>query len=143
MWLKIKDFLKQNESKIILSIGFILVSVLSFEAGIMKGQSTKQNQIVVNEGGSSNVCGTASEQAPEAQNLTQEASRIGGSANIPAQTLSADKQNCAYVGSKNSNKYHLPTCRWAKNIKPENVVCFSDENDAKLKGYLPDKNCIK
>lgn len=49
MRLKIKDFLKQNEIKIVLATGFILVAVLSFEAGIYRGEAIKQNSIVVNE----------------------------------------------------------------------------------------------
>jgi hypothetical protein len=136
MWLKAKDFLKQNELKIVMAAGFILVAVLSFEAGIMKGQTTKQNQVVVNNNSTETVCGASSGQSQEASNLTQEVAKTGNNKNIPA-------QNCALVGSKNSNKYHLPTCQYAKRIKPENTVCFSDENDAKLKGYQADKSCIK
>lgn len=136
MWTKIKDFPKQNESKIVLFAGFILVAVLSFEAGIMKGRNMQQTPVIVNENCSQSATEASYKNAPEGQNLSQEAS------NITAGT-SSQSQKCAYVGSKNSNKYHLPTCRWAKNIKPENIVCFKDENEAKLKGYLPDKTCIK
>jgi hypothetical protein len=41
-----------------------------------------------------------------------------------------------YVGSKNSDKYYLCKCGWAKNIKPENVLCFESENEAELDGYV-------
>jgi hypothetical protein len=47
-----------------------------------------------------------------------------------------------YVGSKNSNKYHLPTCKWAENIKKSNKITFSSESKAKSKGYSPCKTCI-
>lgn len=42
-----------------------------------------------------------------------------------------------YVGSKKSNKYHLPTCRYAKDIVAENVITFKDKVDAVSKGYEP------
>lgn len=42
-----------------------------------------------------------------------------------------------YVGSSNSNKYHLPTCRYAESIAPENKVWFKDINAAQAAGYEP------
>jgi len=51
--------------------------------------------------------------------------------------------DCAFVGSKNSDKYHVPTCQWAKRIKPENIICFKSIDDAVAKNYKPDKTCIK
>ena len=41
-----------------------------------------------------------------------------------------------YVGSINSDKYYECSCRWAKNIKPENIVCFSSEQEAEDKAYV-------
>jgi micrococcal nuclease len=42
-----------------------------------------------------------------------------------------------YVGSKNSTKYHLPSCSWAKEISTENQVWFYSVADAQAKGYVP------
>lgn len=52
-------------------------------------------------------------------------------------------QEGQFVGSKNSTKYHLPSCRFAKKIKPENQVWFSSEEEATSKGYKPCGTCIK
>lgn len=41
-----------------------------------------------------------------------------------------------YIGSKNSNKYYECGCRYASNIKPENIICFSSEDDAEARGYI-------
>ena len=41
------------------------------------------------------------------------------------------------VGSIDSNKCHLPFCRWAKKISPEKQIWFSSVQDAKSKGYVP------
>ena len=39
------------------------------------------------------------------------------------------KEGCLYVGSKNSEKYHTPACKYAKKIKEENLVCYESEED--------------
>jgi hypothetical protein len=141
MWARIKQFLQDNEQKIVLVLGFILVAVVSFEAGLLKGQGNQEKPLVIEK--TANLTGEGQKPAEDA---------LAGSKMAPGTTLASSDtnaggqnapQNCAFVGSKNSNKYHLPTCRWAKNIKPENVVCFSSAEDALKKGYQPDKNCIK
>jgi len=137
MFAKIKEFFITHEHKIILVFGFVLVAVISFEAGVMKGSKIGQDPVKIEQVASAEASRDNTPQdTAKAQNLAPEAAQNAGSQNIMP-------QNCAYVGSKNSTKYHLPTCQWAKRIKPENIVCFKDENEAKLKGYLPDKNCIK
>lgn len=45
------------------------------------------------------------------------------------------------VGSSTSKKYHLPDCRYAEKIKPENRIYFQSEKEAKSQGYLPCKSC--
>ena len=49
------------------------------------------------------------------------------------------REDCLYVASKNSNIYHKPECKWAKKIKPENLICFHSEEE--LEGYEPAKSC--
>ena len=51
------------------------------------------------------------------------------------------EDDCKYVGSKNSDKYHKPSCVWAKKIKLENLVCFSSKEEAEDKGYKPCSVC--
>jgi hypothetical protein len=46
-----------------------------------------------------------------------------------------------YVGSTTSNKYHRPDCSYAKKIKDENKIFFSDVEEAEEAGYLPCKVC--
>lgn len=50
-------------------------------------------------------------------------------------------QECLYVGSKNSRTYHKPDCKWAKKIKPENIICYTSELD--IKGLKPCSTCLK
>lgn len=46
-----------------------------------------------------------------------------------------------YVGSVNSNKYHIPECKWAQEILPSNQIWFSSREEAVTKGYIPCKVC--
>ncbi|MDF0592845.1 Ada metal-binding domain-containing protein [Methanotrichaceae archaeon M04Ac] len=61
-------------------------------------------------------------------------------ANIEAEESFEDLEY-RYVGSKNSDKYHLPDCTSAKKIKDENRVYFSDVWEAREAGYSPCKAC--
>ncbi len=36
-----------------------------------------------------------------------------------------------YVGSKTSNRYHYPTCRWVKEIRPESLMKFQSVQEAR------------
>lgn len=40
-----------------------------------------------------------------------------------------------YVGSKTSNRYHYPDCKWAKQIAPGNLLKFNSVAAAKGEGY--------
>jgi hypothetical protein len=56
-----------------------------------------------------------------------------------AQRLAAP--NTAYVGSSDSLRFHLLTCRYARRILPENRIQFTDRDEAVAKGYLPCRVC--
>ncbi len=47
------------------------------------------------------------------------------------------KSSGTYVGSLNSDKYHKPTCRHAKNIESFNEIWFDTIQEAKASGYNP------
>lgn len=135
---KIKDLFQKHESRIVLIIGFLLVSIIAFETGYLKGQERQDGPIIIEKPIESPKI------EPESL-LTQESINNGNNNILSQNSDNIDKaeKNCIFIGSKNSNKYHLPSCRWAKNIKPENKVCFSSPEDAINRGYQPDKNCIK
>lgn len=46
-----------------------------------------------------------------------------------------------YVGSKKSDKYHYPSCTWAKKISPQNLRTFKTAKEALDAGYIPCKVC--
>jgi hypothetical protein len=45
------------------------------------------------------------------------------------------------VGSKNSDKYHLPDCPGAKQISEQNKIWFNSIEEAEKAGYKPAANC--
>ena len=134
---KFLNFLKNHETKIVLIFGFILVAGLSFEIGFLQGKKALESPLIIEKASQSSQIEPQSVQNP------QPAKDTTSSQNLAQTSPATLPQNCAFVGSKNSNKYHLPSCRYAKFIKPENVVCFSSIEDATAKNYLPDKGCIK
>ena len=42
-----------------------------------------------------------------------------------------------FVGSTKSDKYHYPSCRWAKKILPQNEIWFASSEEARAAGYVP------
>jgi len=62
---------------------------------------------------------------------------------VQAAEKAAAKEESAFVGSAKGGKYHLPSCKMAKKIKPENMVTFKDAAEAESKGYEPCKTCIQ
>jgi hypothetical protein len=46
-----------------------------------------------------------------------------------------------FVGSRDSNKYHLPSCGWAERIPSEDRIYFPSPEAAKSRGYKPCRVC--
>lgn len=58
----------------------------------------------------------------------------------PAQDKLAEtpvQSSGTFVGSVDSNKYHNPGCRFAKNILPKNEIWFDTREAAQAAGYEP------
>lgn len=59
-----------------------------------------------------------------------------------AASISADTEmRGQYVGSVNSDKYHLPWCSGAERIKEGNKIWFTTKKEAEAAGYVPAGNC--
>jgi hypothetical protein len=63
----------------------------------------------------------------------------------PPGSLSAPEREAGakvvYVGSKTSNKYHYPTCKWAQKIRPERLIIFKSVKEAQARHYIPCPVC--
>lgn len=130
---QIRQLVSDNSERLWLFFGFILVGGLCFEAGVLQGAG-RQEPLVLSLPAAPLEQASAAAAEPERQ--------PGLSAKtVPVAARMETQESCAFVGSRNSNKYHLPSCPAAKRIKAENRVCFSSKEDAEKRGYLP--SCIK
>ena len=124
-WLKCKKtytktinwFLKY-EKQLLLIIGFVIIALLCFVFGLLKGAQLIQKPILVTKPLGEpviikEVCN---------ENLL-------------------DATNCIYVGSIKGTKYYPPSCSFAKKISKENLRCFESDKDAQAKGYTRSKSC--
>lgn len=59
----------------------------------------------------------------------------------PVTETTSQKSSGVYVGSVDSDKYHNPSCRFAKEILPENEIWFDSAEDAQNSGYSPCGGC--
>lgn len=46
-----------------------------------------------------------------------------------------------FWASKESNKYHYPSCKWAQKVNPSNLIKFNNPEEALKAGYVPCKVC--
>lgn len=118
--------LRRERERIGVFAAICLVGVLAFEAGTMTAGSAGAAPIVIEV------------PAATAPSTAAEGAVAGATATAPD---AATKKDCSFVGSRNSDLYHLPACSTAKRIKPENIVCFANPEDAERRGYRP--GCLK
>jgi len=149
-WGIIKNWLEDNQADIILVIGIILIALIGFGLGRLSVLSSDKESVIIESQETGNLELGA---GAIINNLEQGSGDGQNNPSTPAATDSLRSGNNGvqaavgvkgiFVASKNGTKYHWPWCSYAKNIKPENLVCFKSEEDAKSRGYAGDKGCIK
>lgn len=134
--------------KILLSLSVLFSLAFAFEAGFLVGRDRRVEPVIVripaDQSASPHPQPESPAQAGESKNIAEPGSfKAGNVPNVSSakETPSEGMGKCTFVGSRNSDKYHLPSCSWAKRIKPENRVCFSSAAEAESRGYKP--GCVK
>ncbi len=112
------NWFSENERQILLIIGFVVVAVLSFVFGTLKGAGITQSPIIVEKPINAPVI---IKEICENSVLTQ--------------------KDCIYVGSVKGAKYYPPDCSYAKKISKENLRCFKSDAEAIEKGYKRSTSC--
>ncbi|MDD5671823.1 MAG: Ada metal-binding domain-containing protein [Candidatus Omnitrophica bacterium] len=59
----------------------------------------------------------------------------------PVYAAKISKPKEIFVATRNAARYHIPSCIWAENIRPENKVMFVSNAEATNAGYRPCKTC--
>ncbi|MFA6973696.1 MAG: hypothetical protein WC238_03100 [Parcubacteria group bacterium] len=134
----IKPFWLKYEARVVIIIGFVLVAAISFEFGLIQGKKVQDKPLVIEKPALSQ-----NTQASEASAMTIQAPKTTQEAQIDPVSSVIPVKDCAFVGSKNSTKFHVPTCSFAKRILPKNLVCFKSAEEALAQGRVGDKGCIK
>lgn len=137
---KAKEWFGENKDRLLVLIGLFLASIFAFQAGVIYNSTQDQKPLVLS------IPALPSENVVAPEKAIVLGVATPGQSNSPAKAGSEANQNggeknCIFVGSKNSNKYHLSTCAVAKRIKAENKVCFSSKEDAEKRGYVA--SCLK
>lgn len=141
-FLKIKDLFLKYEQKIVLTVGFVLISAISYEFGILQGQKWQQKPLIIEKPAETPEQGVKGED--EASSTPGSIASTNSSMTTPASykleaKSSSSSSSCAYVGSRSSDKFYLPTCSYAKRVKPENLVCFKSAQEAIGQGRTESK----
>jgi hypothetical protein len=87
---------------------------------------------------------TAREQAAQALRITlpNPAPRPEGDGEAAIhENQEADQAAAAFVGSLESDRFHVPGCRWAQNIAATNRVTFASREAALTAGYRACQTC--
>lgn len=127
---RMKEWIAQNQGNLLLFVGILVVGVLAFESGYLRGKMVQSNPVTLS------IPALNEAVSPSIANTIIKTDVVISNTETQKTTAS-----CPLVGSKNSNKYHLVTCAVAKRIKPENRVCFSSKEDAEKRGYVA--GCVK
>ena len=122
MLAKLKNFVKNNSSDIFIILTVILVALISF--GIGRLTVPKSEPILIKNLEQANIDDLNIEAQGKVYPPATEQSDVG-----------------RVVGSKNSDKYHLPECPGAKQISEQNKVWFDSIEAAEKAGYKPAGNC--
>ena len=126
---QVKQFIKSNESELILALGVVLISLISFSAGRLSAPGFEKQSISVER------------LQPTSAKATVGMSAFENTINEDLLQALRDRTEGAYVASKNSNKYHLPNCSGAKRIAEHNKIWFNSLDEAESLGYTPAANC--
>ncbi len=134
-------FLKRNERIFVFAFSLVIACGLSFELGMLyKGQV--KDQVLVIEKPTVSLAQIKKEVGiPEGKIVAMAQAEAAIAPKQEADQSQNIQTSCTFVGSKNSDKYHSPSCSYAKRIKPENVVCFKNKEEAEGRGYTA--GCIQ
>lgn len=137
-------------------IGLLIAGLALFIGGWMSGRAMSPyyaSHPIVFSGDTSQSCVSVGGSPEALSSLRTEGLALKESPSAPvatvasAQTVQPDASPTlvnakTFVGSKNSDKYHDPSCASAKRIKEENQVWFASRGEAEKAGYTPSE-CTK
>lgn len=152
--LSLKDLLVKHENGIILFLGVLLLSIISYGIGRLSSPYPKEpitieadTQLLplIQEVKTNLEDGVGKEKVigdipVKSSPLTVDIDNESQGKSIKSPATNTKKQGL-YLASKSGTKYHRPSCPGAKRIKEENKIWFNSKEEAERAGYSPAKNC--
>jgi len=129
----LREWWQKNKDRLLIFLLLVLVGALCFEAGLLQSSMRQAAPLVLS------IPAPPQKEPPAAVILSLTENPV--SEKVEQVVAGVAQPGCVFVGSKNSNKYHLPSCAVAKRIKVENRVCFASKEEAEKRGYVP--SCIQ
>ena len=137
------NFLKNNQEKIFLFLGFIFVFFTGAFSGYFYFQEQdNKNSITIED--ASQDCRDLFNAAPLKEYIQVDlnsSSKVKGEQNN-SDNIILQNQTEMFVASKNSKIYHLPSCQYVQRIKEENKIWFKSVEEAGERGYAP-HSCVE
>ena len=141
----LRNFWEKHGTLFLIILAAALFFVVAFKLGQLEKESESAAKINIvlaekKESPPTELRAKVIEETLERKNIENNID-ITTSDKINNQTTAENE--CAFIASKNSTKYHLPNCSNATRIKDSNKICFASEEEAKSKGYERAKCCFK
>lgn len=141
------NFIKDNQEKIFLGIGFILVLSVGFFAGYFYSKERIDRNSIIIENPDQD-CMALFDLKIASDNLNPDPSsnsnsslgdissaQVKGEQKKPEDAVSQNKTGM-FVASRNSKIYHRPDCKYVNSIKEENKIWFQSADEAQKAGYV-------
>lgn len=153
---KIKDFIKNNHDRIILTIGAILIAGTSFAIGRLSNDKPtipieikensqleakiQQPQQNINTENTKNT--ETQKQETQKNDIKQQKPSSKKTEKAP-NTTETTKDDCTFVASSRGHKYYNADSSSAKSLSEQNKICFPDAKAAEKAGYEPSASLNK
>lgn len=140
------SFLKNNQEKLLLLLGFILMFSAGFFSGHFYSQEKDSGEydIIINDPDQS--CKDLFNANPIKEYIefsnSSSSAQIKGEQSETNDNVNLQNKTKSFVASKNSKVYHSPDCQYAKRIKDKNKIWFKSAKEAEEMGYKP-HSCVK
>lgn len=120
-----EDFIYRHY-RLLFGLSMVAIVILSFYVGMLEGK----------RGGGAPVTLSCTDEVLKSLSIHAASPGVPmpQEATVPKEAVSEGKQGM-FAGSKNGTKYYTPGCAGLDRIKPENIIWFTDAQDATLQGY--------
>jgi hypothetical protein len=136
------DFIKNNQEKVFLAIGFLLVFSAGFFAGYFysKDQIDGRGIVIENPSQDCQNLFNIKVAGDNLNSISNPSSDVTSSTQAKGEQKNSEKEVSqnkigVFVASKNSKIYHRPDCKYVNSIKEENKIWFQSAEEAEDKGF--------